>query len=116
MVPGSCAISGAGPLSIGERLCRHVRRACEERLEAAGLCATILRPWYILGPGHWWPLALQSVYRLMGQFPATHDAAVRLGLVTLREMLAWLVWAVEHLPASRLAIEVPEIRRLGGLS
>ena len=26
-----------------------VRRACEERLEAAGLRATILRPWYILG-------------------------------------------------------------------
>jgi uncharacterized protein YbjT (DUF2867 family) len=93
-----------------------VRRECEERLEAAGLRATILRPWYILGPGHWWPLALQPVYRLMEQFPATHDAAVRLGLVTLREMLAGLVWAVEHPPASRRVIEVPEIRRLGGLS
>ena len=93
-----------------------VRRECEERLEASGLCATILRPWYILGPGHWWPLALQPVYRLMERFPATHDAAVRLGLVTLHEMLTALVWAIEHPPASRCVIEVPEIRRLGGLS
>ena len=93
-----------------------VRRECEERLEASGLCATILRPWYILGPGHWWPLALQPVYRLMEQFPATHDAAVRLGFVTLREMLTALVWSIEHPPASRRVIEVPEIRRLGGLS
>lgn len=91
-----------------------VRRECEERLEAAGLRATILRPWYILGPGHWWPLALQPVYRLMERFPATRDAAVRLGLVTLHEMLTALVWAVEHPPVSRRVIEVPEIRRLGG--
>lgn len=93
-----------------------VRRECEARLEASGLCATILRPWYILGPGHWWPLALQPVYRLMERFPATHDAAVRLCLVTLHEMLTALVWAIEHPPASRCVIEVPEIRRLGGLS
>lgn len=93
-----------------------VRRECEERLEAAGLRATILRPWYILGPGHWWPLALQPVYRLMEQLPVTRDAAVRLGLVTLYEMLAGLVWAIEHPPVSHRVIEVPEIRRLGGLS
>lgn len=93
-----------------------VRRECEERLEAAGLRATILRPWYILGPGHWWPLALQPVYRLMERFPATCDAAVRLGLVTLHEMLTALVWSIEHPPISRRVIEVPEIRRLGGLS
>lgn len=93
-----------------------VRRECEARLEVSGLCATILRPWYILGPGHWWPLALQPVYRLMERFPATHDAAVRLGLVTLHEMLTALVWAIEHPPASRCVIGVPEIRRLGGHS
>lgn len=91
-----------------------VRRECEARLGASGLRATILRPWYILGPGHWWPLALQPVYRLMEQFPATHDAAVRLGFVTLHEMLTALVWAIEHRPESIRMIEVPEIRRLGG--
>ncbi|MEQ1656596.1 MAG: NAD(P)H-binding protein [Nitrospira sp.] len=93
-----------------------VRRECEARLNTAGLRATILRPWYILGPGHWWPLALQPVYRLMERFPATHDAAVRLGLVTLYEMLTALLWAIEHPPIAHRVIEVPEIRRLGGIA
>jgi uncharacterized protein YbjT (DUF2867 family) len=93
-----------------------VRRECEDLLRACGLRVTILRPWYILGPGHWWPLALQPVYRLMERFPATYDAAVRLGLVTLHEMLTTLVWAIEHPPISHRVIEVPEIRLLGGIS
>lgn len=91
-----------------------VRRECEARLEAAGLRATILRPWYILGSGHWWPLALQPVYRLMEMIPSTHDAARRLGLVTIHDMLTALVSSIEHPPESIRVIEVPEIRRLGG--
>ena len=92
-----------------------VRRECETLLMASGLKATILRPWYILGPGHWWPLALQPVYRLMEQIPSTQAAALRLGLVTLHDMLAALVWAIEHPPETVRVIEVPEIRRLGGI-
>jgi uncharacterized protein YbjT (DUF2867 family) len=53
-----------------------VRSECEAAITAAGLVATILRPWYILGPGHWWPLALQPVYRLMEQLPGTRAAAL----------------------------------------
>ena len=90
-----------------------VRSECEAAITAAGLVATILRPWYILGPGHWWPLALQPVYRLMEQFPGTRAAALRLGLVTIHEMLMTMLWAIEQPPASSRLIEVPEIRRLG---
>src|ERR1700745_963102 len=32
-----------------------VRTECEAAIDAAGLNATILRPWYVLGPGHRWP-------------------------------------------------------------
>lgn len=91
-----------------------VRRECEDRLLASGLHATILRPWYILGYGHWWPLALQPVYWLMERIPATTASAHRLGLVTLEQMLTTLVWAVEHPPDSPRVIDVQEIRRLGG--
>ncbi|MEK7237689.1 MAG: NAD(P)H-binding protein [Nitrospirota bacterium] len=90
-----------------------VRRECEDRLRASGLPATIVRPWYILGPGHWWPLALQPVYRLMEQVPSTKEAALRLGLVTIQQMLHTLVWAVEHPPDRVRVIEVQEIRCLG---
>ncbi|HSN04663.1 MAG TPA: NAD(P)H-binding protein [Nitrospira sp.] len=91
-----------------------VRRECEDRLRASGLRATIIRPWYILGPGHWWPLALQPAYRMMELIPPTRDMALRLGLVSIHDMLMTLVWAVEHPPESVRVIEVPEIRRLGG--
>jgi uncharacterized protein YbjT (DUF2867 family) len=90
-----------------------VRAACEAAIAAAGLIATILRPWYILGPGHWWPLALMPGYGLLKHLPATRDAATRLGLVTIQEMLAAMVWSIEHPPARTRVIEVPEIRRLG---
>ncbi len=93
-----------------------VRCECEARLNTAGLRATILRPWYILGPGHWWPVVLQPVYRLMEMIPSTWDTARRLGLVTIHDMLTALVWSIEHPPESIRVIEVPEISRLGGIS
>lgn len=92
-----------------------VRRECEARLRASGLRATILRPWYIPGPGHWWPVVFQPGYRLMELIPSMHDAARRLGLVTLHDMLTALVRSIEHPPELIRVIEVPEIRRLGGL-
>ena len=70
-----------------------VRRECEIRLERSGLNATILRPWYILGPGHRWPYLLIPLYKLADYIPAWRDGALRLGLVTHRQMLAALVQA-----------------------
>ena len=39
-----------------------VREECESMIRASGLNATILRPWYVLGPGHYWPYALLPAY------------------------------------------------------
>ena len=36
----------------------------EALVRATGIPATILRPWYVLGPGHWWPYALLPFYKL----------------------------------------------------
>lgn len=90
-----------------------VRTECETALRASGLRATIIRPWYVLGPGHWWPRLLKPCYWLCERLPSTSESAVRLGLVTLQQMLAALVWVVEHPPESVRVFEVPEIRRLG---
>jgi len=43
----------------------------------------ILRPWYVLGPGHRWPYALVPLYKVCEWLPFTRAAALRLGLVTL---------------------------------
>ena len=47
------------------------RSACETELEASGLNATILPPWYVLGPGHRWPYALIPFYWLAERIPFT---------------------------------------------
>jgi nucleoside-diphosphate-sugar epimerase len=88
-----------------------VRVEAERAIGEAGLRATILRPWYVLGPGRRWPLVLAPVYRLMEAIPATREGAQRLGLVTAEQMIAALVGAIERPPAGVRVMEVPEIRR-----
>lgn len=74
------------------------------------LTATFLRPWYVLGPGHRWPLLLQPLYRIAEWVPALRANAVRMGLVTREEMVAALVHAVEHPADGIRVIDVPQIR------
>ena len=88
-----------------------VRQECEEMIHASGLNATILRPWYVLGPGHRWPYALVPMYWLMEQIPATRESALRLGLVTLEQMLAALIAAVENPCEGIRIMDVPTIRK-----
>jgi uncharacterized protein YbjT (DUF2867 family) len=86
------------------------RREAEDTIRASGLNSTILRPWYVLGPGRRWPILLMPAYWMMEAIPSTRESARRLGLVTVDQMIAALADAVEH-PANGVRIvEVPEIR------
>jgi uncharacterized protein YbjT (DUF2867 family) len=87
-----------------------VRSECEAAIESARLNATILRPWYVLGPGHWWPYLLVPLYKLAELLPATRDGALRLGLVTLEQMISALTVAVENPAQGTRVVSVPEIR------
>ncbi|MEO8303434.1 MAG: NAD(P)H-binding protein [Betaproteobacteria bacterium] len=88
------------------------RTAGEAAIAEAGLTATILRPWYVLGPGHWWPVALVPFYAIAEALPPTRDAARRLGLVSVAQMVRALTHAVESPPpaGTRRVMEVPQIR------
>jgi uncharacterized protein YbjT (DUF2867 family) len=87
-----------------------VRSECEANIAAAGLNATILRPWYVLGPGHWWPYLLIPMYKLAEFLPQTRDGAQRLGLVTLEQMATALLAAVENPVHGIKVVTVPQIR------
>ncbi|MEO8564027.1 MAG: NAD(P)H-binding protein [bacterium] len=95
-----------------------VRAAVEARIREAnaqfGLRATILRPWYVLGPGHYWPYLLLPLYAIGRALPATREGARRLGLVTHAQMVAALVEAVESPPTDAepgvRVWDVPRIR------
>jgi uncharacterized protein YbjT (DUF2867 family) len=91
-----------------------VRAECEDVLRGSGMNATILRPWYVLGPGHRWPYALLPLYKLMELLPATRAGARRLGLVTLDQMILALLSAVENPGNGVRIVQVPEIRSASG--
>jgi uncharacterized protein YbjT (DUF2867 family) len=86
----------------------------EALVAASGLAATILRPWYVLGPGHRWPAVLLPAYWMMERLPWTRESALRLGLVDLGQMVAALVLAVENPAAGVRFAGVPEIRVSAG--
>lgn len=89
----------------------EARAEAEAFIAARGLNATILRPWYVLGPGHRWPYLLLPVYRLAELLPGTRVTARRLGLVTLPQMARAIVRAVENPVSGIRVVEVPEIRQ-----
>ena len=91
----------------------EVRMRGEELIRTAGLNATVVQPWYVLGPGHRWPYALVPVYLLLQAIPSTRDSAARLGLVTRNEMVGALRGAVREPAVGIRVIGVQEIRRLG---
>jgi uncharacterized protein YbjT (DUF2867 family) len=90
----------------------EARAEGEAAIAERGLNATILRPWYVLGPGHRWAYALIPFYKVAELLPPTREGARRLGLVRLSQMIASLVHAVEHPVTGIRVIEVPEMRRL----
>jgi len=87
-----------------------VRAECENALRGSGMNATIVRPWYVLGPGHRWPYLLLPMYWFFEQLPATRAGAQRLGLVTLSQMTRLLVSVVENPSLGTRLVEVPQIR------
>jgi len=94
-----------------------VRAECEQMIMTMSneqhLNSTILRPWYVLGPGHRWPYALLPLYKVCEWLPFTRAAALRLGLVTLDQLILALVEAVESPVRGIRIVEVPDIRTAG---
>jgi uncharacterized protein YbjT (DUF2867 family) len=92
-----------------------VRAEGEALLRASAMPATFVRPWYVLGPGHWWAYALLPFYRVAELLPGTRESALRLGLVTISQMLHALVWSVDNPPSGIRIVDVPKMRELARL-
>jgi nucleoside-diphosphate-sugar epimerase len=102
-------LSVAQPASMMQEFIA-VRTEGESLIRRSGMKATLVRPWYVLGPGHWWPYALVPFYWIAELLPPTREAARRLGLVTISQMLSALVWSVENPPEDVRILDVPAIR------
>jgi len=90
-----------------------VRLLGETMIREAGLTASIVRPWYVLGPGHWWPKLIRPLYKLADMIPSLQPMVERLGLLNIEQMVTAMVYAVENPPRNgqRRIYDVPAIRR-----
>jgi nucleoside-diphosphate-sugar epimerase len=90
-----------------------VRALGEAMIREARLTATIVRPWYVLGPGRRWPKLIAPLYKIAEMIPATRATAERLGLVTVEQMINAIVSALENPPPSgqQRIVNVAGIRR-----
>jgi uncharacterized protein YbjT (DUF2867 family) len=52
----------------------EIRMQCEQLIRESGLNATILRPWYVLGPGHYGPTFWRLFIRSWKRFPPLGQA------------------------------------------
>jgi len=91
---------------------QEVRAEVESLLRESGMRATVLRPWYVLGPGHRWPYMLVPFYWLMERLPSKRETAQRLGLVTHAQMTNALLRAVEDPAEDFRVVTVPQIRTM----
>jgi uncharacterized protein YbjT (DUF2867 family) len=88
------------------------RKKGEELLADSELIASIIRPWYIVGPGHYWPLLFLPLFKLLEIIPATAPQAKALRLVSLKDMLQMMSYAVDHPPQRWQIFEISDIRTM----
>jgi len=91
-----------------------VRLQGEALLRHSGIPATIVRPWYVLGPGHRWPYLVMPIYALLRWNPSSRALALRLGLVRLEDMVTTLLQAAGNPTAAGVrVVDVPGILAAG---
>jgi nucleoside-diphosphate-sugar epimerase len=91
---------------------QETRKTAEASCLQTSIPCTFLRPWYVLGPGHYWPVLLLPLYWIAHLIPSLRKKASAFGLVTITQMIRSLVNAVEAEPVGCRVVEIGEIRRM----
>jgi uncharacterized protein YbjT (DUF2867 family) len=87
-----------------------VRAEGERLVRELDIPATFVRPWYVLGPGHWWPYAILPLYWIWGAFPSQRDTAQRLYPVKLAQVVQAIADAVEDPPSGVRILEASVLK------
>jgi nucleoside-diphosphate-sugar epimerase len=89
-----------------------VRAEGESILLQQNFVCSFIRPWYVLGPGHWWPLLLKPFYWLAKFIPSKRVAAKELSTVTIKQMIETLVFAIKNQPGLNTIYDVSKMKAL----
>ena len=89
---------------------QSVRKEGEEYCLGKKINCTFIRPWYVIGPGHWWPLLLLPVYGIAELIPSWRKKARSMALVSIKQMLNTLEKAITTEPQQLNIYEIKNIR------
>ena len=79
---------------------QQVRKQGEQYCLNKKLNCTFIRPWYVLGPGHWWPIILYPFYGIAEVIPSWRQQARSKALVTIGQMIDTLINVTRTIAAS----------------
>ena len=82
----------------------------ESIIRKTGMNATFIRPWYVVGRGHYWVLLLYPLFKILELIPATKEKAKKLSLITISQMLDALLFAIENPNEGIRIIEIGDIK------
>jgi uncharacterized protein YbjT (DUF2867 family) len=88
-----------------------VRAAGEALLKQSGFGASIIRPWYVLGPGHWWPVLLKPFFWLASLIPSWATKTKHFDTVTIEQMINILMVAIKNTADGIKHYEIEDIRQ-----
>jgi uncharacterized protein YbjT (DUF2867 family) len=91
---------------------QEVRAQGEALLQQQHFISSFIRPWYVLGPGHWWPLLVKPVYFILKLFPSTRATANNLDTVTISQMIKALVDCIKNLPNENTIVDVQMMKKM----
>lgn len=87
------------------------RKEGEEYCLSKNLNCTFIRPWYVLGPGHWWPVLLLPFYGIAYLVPSWRQKIMGMGFVTITQMVNTLIKAVGSEPEKKCIVEISGIKK-----
>jgi nucleoside-diphosphate-sugar epimerase len=89
---------------------QDVRIEGEQMLMQASLKTSFISPWYVLGPGHWWPVLLKPFLFFAKFIPGKREAARQLDTVTIKQMIITLLHAIKNPPGKNEIYDVVKIK------
>ncbi|MFN8352975.1 MAG: NAD-dependent epimerase/dehydratase family protein [Spirosomataceae bacterium] len=95
---------------------QDVRAEGEQLIRTLGVPATFVRPWYVVGPGHYWPLLLKPLYRVLKLFHATRQKAIELDLVSLEQVITALIMSILVPPVDAKVLKVADLKQISRFS
>lgn len=90
---------------------RDARKQGEAYALSKHLVCTFIRPWYVVGPGHYWPLLLVPFYGVAQLVPQWKQKTAGKELIGIKLLLSTFLKAIEAPPQKQRVFEISHMKK-----